>query len=1176
MNQNEGTYDESLLLMMERHGYIEETYYTFSYSPVPNDKGGVGGIFCANTDDTQRIIGERQLTLLRELASRTVLAKSLDELFKQSSESLASNSWDLPFTAIYMIEDAGQSIRLAGASGIEVDHPAAPQKVRLSDSVFWPFKQVIKTGQAVVVEDLEKNFKSLPMGAWNNSPHQAVVVPISQSGQNGTAGVLIVGLNPFRLFDEGYKGFINLIAGQLAANVADVQAYEEERKRAKALAEIDRAKTAFFSNVSHEFRTPLTLMLGPIQDVLNKDENHLLAEDRELLTVAHRNALRLQKLVNTLLDFSRIEAGREQATYRPTNLSNYTAELASNFRSAIEKAGLVLTVDCPPIPELIYIDQEMWEKVVLNLISNAFKHTFKGEIKVSIAWGEGDVELTVQDTGIGIPPDQLPHLFKRFHRVLNARSRTHEGSGIGLALVSELVKLHAGEVTVDSKVEEGTKFSISIPAGKNHLPHDRIVEDPTAGLNLSEARSFIEEALRWLPEDSETLKKPANGFQSVMEPGALQEPLVGEDISKARIVLADDNADMREYVRRLLAPYCYVEAVRNGREALEAAQVNPPDLILSDVMMPEMDGFELLKRLRDDSNLRHIPVILLSARAGEEARVDGLLAGADDYLTKPFSARELLAHVRTNLKLFKVRREAQDAIKISEARLRAIVETTPECIKIVGRDGTLQYMNKAGICMVEADSAAAVSGACVFDIIAPEHRESWIEKHNRICQGESMVWEFDIIGLQGSRRWMETHAVPLSNPDGTFSQLAVTRDITQRKQLEAAIRESEEHYRFVSNSTPVMLWITDGSHRCTYLNQTWLDFTGQKLEEGLGTGWLKAAHPEDRDSAGEVFIAAANDRRPFSLDYRLKRKDGEYRWAVDSGAPLFDKNGEFLGYTGYVVDIHDRKIAEQQLQILTRELASRNEDLAAANEEIQTSIEELADKNNALTAINSDLDNFIYTASHDLKSPIANIEGLVHALERSLKTESKQKEVVPKLISMIYSSVERFKTTIGDLTEITKLQKELQEVPTEIDLKEIIESVKMDLDQQIMEANALLIIDIDSCERIKFSKKNLKSIIYNLLSNAVKYRSPERRAHIQITCESLHEYVVLVVTDNGLGFNVSATNKVFSMFKRLHVHVEGSGIGLYIVKKIVDDAGGKIEVQSEVDNGATFKIYFRK
>jgi signal transduction histidine kinase len=669
MTTNEGTYDEALLLIMERNGYREETYYTFSYSPVPNDTGEAGGILCANTDDTQRIIGARQLALLRELAACTTDARSIDEVCGRCIQSLETDPRDLPFALLYLQDPSGR-MTLEGCSGIGTNHA---ESIRAAS--VWPVEQVLRTHAPALVTDLT-SLGSLPNGAWDCPPHQAVVLPIAPSGKTGRAGVLVAGLNPYRLLDDGYQGFLGLVAGQIAAAIANAQAYEEERRRAEALAELDRAKTAFFSNVSHEFRTPLTLMLGPLEELLARDE--LLAsrqgENRPLIEVAYRNGLRLLKLVNSLLDFARIEAGRVQADYQPTDLAAFTADLASSFRSATEKAGLRLIVSCAPLAQPVYVDRDMWEKVALNLISNAFKFTLEGEIAVRLESSHHGAmaKLTVHDTGTGIPLQEMPRLFERFHRVEGARGRTHEGTGIGLALVQELVKLHGGSIFVESELGSGSTFTVHVPFGTAHLPPDQVGAVSTGASTATRAEAYVDEALGWLP---------ANGQQKIADtsrPSYLAPVSLLDGGTKAslrgRVLLADDNADMRDYVSRLLSSHFEVAAVSDGKEALDHALNDPPDLILSDVMMPGLDGFALLKALRTEPSTSTLPVILLSARAGEESRVEGIEAGADDYLVKPFTARELLARVTTHLAMSRLRRQAAER----ERELRQDAEAARE------------------------------------------------------------------------------------------------------------------------------------------------------------------------------------------------------------------------------------------------------------------------------------------------------------------------------------------------------------------------------------------------------------------------------------------------------------------------------------------------------------------
>lgn len=571
---------------------------------------------------------------------------------------------------------------------------------------------------------------------------------------------------------------------QLKASNDELERREKELMLLnERLHELDRIKTSFFSNVSHEFRTPLTLMLGPIEDVLH--DANTTPENRARMDIACRNALRLLKLVNNLLDFARVEAGRAQATFQPTDLSMLTKELASMFNSATSKVKLKLTVDCQPLPELVYVDRDMWEKIVLNLLSNAFKHTFQGEIQVRLRWKQDHVELTLGDTGVGIPAEQLPYLFERFHRVPNARSRTHEGSGIGLALVSELVKLHSGKIDVYSEMDQGTTFTVSIPTGKAHLPAEQIAVEMNPVLPMSRTQPFVEEALRWLPQETKgVLQKPDEILR-------WQKP-EGKTI---RVLLAEDNPDMRNYVFRLLEPYCELEAVSNGVEALVAVRRQQPDLILSDILMPEMDGFELLSRLKTDPALKTIPVILLSARAGEEARVEGLQAGADDYLIKPFNARELLARVRSNLnlELHRARQEAEEAQHDSEERYKSLFNQAAAGIAQTDLNGRFLLVNQR-YCEMVGRSLDELLGLRMQDITHPEDRQGNLQLFEQaVTDGLPFVIEKRYLCPNGSHIWVRNHVSLVRDNQGKAQGiLAISQDITDRKSAEMALEAAQE------------------------------------------------------------------------------------------------------------------------------------------------------------------------------------------------------------------------------------------------------------------------------------------------------------------------------------------------------------------------------------------------
>jgi signal transduction histidine kinase len=800
LNEGRATWNESVLLIMERYGYREETYFTFSYSPVPNDAGGVGGIFCAVIEDTRRVIGERQLALLRDLAAKTADARTWQEACAQSAEAMSANPRDLPFAMIYIVEPDGSGLSLAAASGIERGHPAAPEVVGLAEQTPWPFAAVLDGRDIVAVENLRAVGRApLPTGAWPEPPTRAALLPLAATGQTGRSGVLVVGLNPLRMFDDGYRNFLTLVGGQIAASMASAQAYEEEKKRAESLAELDRAKTAFFSNISHEFRTPLTLMLGPVEDLLAQPDTDVTPATKGQLEIMQRNSLRLLKLVNTMLDFSRIEAGRIQAHYEPVDLATYTAELAGVFRAAIERAGLRLIVTCTPLPEPVYMDRDMWEKIVLNLLSNAFKFTLEGEIEIRLDATGGQACLTVRDTGVGIPAEEMPRIFERFHRAKETRGRTYEGTGRGLALVQELVKLHGGTVRAESVLHEGSRFTVTVPLGTAHLDPQRIGTPSDPAPSKMGAEAFVQEALRWLP-DAERDDEPV---WTQDDPAPTSGPLAHRSGDahlqgpRPRILWADDNADMREYVRRLLGKRFEVEAVADGQAALEATRATLPDLVLADIMMPRLDGMGLLRALRSDAGLRDLPVILLSARAGEEARIEGMEAGADDYLVKPFSARELLARVESHVRLARLRREANKALRDSEKQLAAILEQLPVSVGVVDTDGRVTLANALWRAYIpqqlpSRDPERLPRWRAFSHDGTPIPPSDW--PGARVLRGRS-VSGMDFLHTRddGHESWLRVSAAPFRDASDTLiGAICVMEDITARKQADLALQRAHD------------------------------------------------------------------------------------------------------------------------------------------------------------------------------------------------------------------------------------------------------------------------------------------------------------------------------------------------------------------------------------------------
>jgi PAS domain S-box-containing protein len=767
MRTGEAFWAKDHLFFLERHGYSEETYFDVSYDPVRDETGGVGGVFCIVSETTGRVLGERRLRTLRELGV-DVTAKSEADVVAHAATVLAENPADVPFVLLFLVEETGAVARVVERVGVAPDEVVVPDRVELTTAGACAsvMQAALHAGTA-----READRGAFVAAAPTAAAPRVLVVPLLSGAQ--PLGLLVVGPSRHLELTGPYRDFIDLVAARLASSIAGVRAYEQERRRAESLAELDRAKTAFFSNVSHEFRTPLTLLLGPLEELLRAPAT---SPDRQAararVEVAHRNAMRMLRLVNTLLDFSRLEAGRVHAVYEPTDVGAYTADLASAFRSLIEGGGLRFVVHCPAGVAEAFIDRGMWEKVVFNLLSNAFKHTFAGEIRVTVDKADQRIALTVADTGTGIAAAELPHIFERFHRVQNARARTHEGTGIGLALVAELVKLHGGTVEVASAVDRGTTFVVALPTGSAHLPAAHVSAGRAPDAIAVDPAPYVEEARRWLLDDDARAVAPARGHAG---------------IQGGRIVVADDNADMRDYVSGLLGEYWSVEAVSDGAAALAAIRKEPPDLVVADAMMPGLDGFQLLAAVRSDPRTSTIPVMLLSARAGEESRVEGLDAGADDYLAKPFSARELVARVNAHLKMAAARRRFAIDLEHERAKLETVLRQMPAGVVIVDAEtGRVILANEAaGRILGPAVSGQSTASFPPERLLRPDGtvytRDEWPVMRS-LRTGEVVADEqVRVVGENGSVVVLSVSSAPVPDREGRIMAAVILfQDVTER------------------------------------------------------------------------------------------------------------------------------------------------------------------------------------------------------------------------------------------------------------------------------------------------------------------------------------------------------------------------------------------------------------
>ena len=1124
----EATWMEDLQLEIMRYDRLEEVHYAFAYSPVPDETvpSGIGGVLGTVHEITEQVIAQRRGLVLRDLGSRSGEGKTAEEACKIAAMTLASYPQDVPFALVYLLTRDRKHAHLAGAAGIEMGKAESPLEIDLREEaargITWPIAETARSEAMQIVNDLQwKDSSPLP-GPWADPPSSAVVWPIRSNIAHQLAGFLVLGVSARLRFDDRYRDFCELITSQVAVSIANARAHEEERKRAQALAEIDRAKIEFLSNVSHEFRTPLTLILGPLEDEMRKNP-----EGRERLKIAHRNSLRLLKLVNALLDFARIEDGRTDAVYEPTDLAAATAELAGVFRSAIEKAGLRLLVDCPPLPEEVYVDREMWEKIVLNLLSNAFKFTFEGEIKVSLFSRRDKVELSVSDTGCGIPPAELSHIFERFHRVRGRRSRTQEGTGIGLSLVQELAKIHGGESRVRSVEGQGTTFTVTIRTGRAHLPEERLGGRRPLISGRIGAMPFVEESLRWLPDDVSTSASGLSGetdftMSAVISRGQKESP---------RIIFADDNADMRDYVRHLLAQRYEVEAVPDGQMALERILADPPDLVLSDVMMPRLDGFGLLRRLRADERTRTLPFIMLSAREGEEARIEGLSGGVDDYLIKPFSARELVARIGTHLEMAKLRREAATALQESERRFRELADNAPVMIWVADNCGNTEFANRTYLKYFEI-SLADVTGQRWKDLVHPDDYESYCKEFLAAsAAGRPFRTECRVRRGDGEWRWVNSWAVPRSSKsERQPGMVGCSVDVTDRVRGEERIRELGA---IVESSEDAIFGKTLGGI-ITSWNKGAERIYGFAAHEVVGES-VSILLPSGREhELLQVLRTVASGESIDSYETVHRRKNGQEIQMFLTVSPICNLAGQIIGASTVGRDVTERKRIE-------RELLESQERLREANEQLHV-------LSSRLFRIQEDERRHLARELHDQMGQTLTAAKIDLQAAKHLRKRTAIMQRLGESVAVLDWLLEQAR----------RLSLELR--PPLLDDLGLVPALRCYLDQQTRRAGlhvkffadqALERFDVDietACFRV--AQEAVTNVVRHARAQTVSvelYRAPE----------ALH----LIARDDGIGFDVATAQ-------------QGATLGLLGIRERVALVGGEFDCKSILGGGTEVHAFF--
>jgi len=1112
--QGEGTYITDQRMFLDRYGYLEETWMTFSFAPIRDESGGVGGIFHPITETTEKMLSGRRTKVLRDLGAGVGKAKNISEIGSISKSLYDTYELDIPFLLFY--KKNGEVCELISSAGVEEDSAVAP-KIINSDLDIYPLAE-LSSAHHFIVDSLDEKFGQFNAGPYENSPGSAIMLPIRISGQSGLFGFVVAAVSACRALDDDYLNFYGQLAATFNTAVSNVYAYEQEQKRAEALAEIDRSKTAFFSNVSHEFRTPLTLMLGPLEELLSAE--NLSGNERGHIEASHRNALRLLKLVNNLLDYSRVEAGRVRAVYRPLDLSELTEDLASSFRSIIEKAGIKLLVDCDRLNGEYFLDQQMWEKIVLNLLSNAFKYTLDGSIKVRLFERGTSVVLQVEDTGVGIPEKELPNMFQRFHRIENTAGRTHEGTGIGLSLVDELVKLHGGTISVESVEGKGSLFAIVIPSGSMHLSSDQVSAAAIDPLPLSLKGAFIKEAASLLEDNFE--------FSDAAEENGMLESYDRELDHSTRILIVDDNSDMRSYLKRLLEPHFLVSTASNGQEALDQISLDMPALVLSDIMMPVIDGKQMLFKLRSETATQRLPVIFLSARAGEEAKIDGIETGADDYLVKPFSAAELLTKIRAQIHMARTRNHAEQQLRsvLVQAPVAMAIYRGPDHVIELANSRMLDYWGRKELQVLGLKFATALP-----ELEAQGFSEIMDRVYNtgeRFVSSESAVELLRFGNLQTI--YVNLTIEPLFDESDAINGLvAVAADVTEQVSGRKAVEDLNTRLGLAINASAMGIWQSEISSGKLILSDIAREIHG--IPKNVDLSYFDAIDqlivPQDRERVSNAIDEAIKHKARFDIDCQILPMDGSVpKWINSTGLIELDASGNAVSVIGTILDITEIKKDELR-------------------------------KN-----------DFIGMVSHELKTPLTSLNGFAQLGMR--QAERMGEKNISMLFQKALAQVGKMSRMINGFLNVSQLESgKIVLSRSRFDLGglilEVVEDVKLASPGEVFEV---------ACQEVKVDadRDKVGTVLANLLSNAVKYG--KTNTIITVNCETFNNRVRVSVHDQGMGIKPLDLEKLFDRFYRVEnaqtQHIAGFGIGLYLSAEIIERHGGRIWAESEFGNGATF------
>ncbi|KAG9051351.1 hypothetical protein FS837_008446 [Tulasnella sp. UAMH 9824] len=1142
----------------------EEVYHSWAYIPITAENGSVGGFYNTTFEGTSKILYERRIQILRALGDKTALARSREE-FAQAMRSFLSEDAqrDIPFVAFYFnVVDASPKYsrdaenkyphrnrirvtstlafkigvpeghtaipdrqvhfldpttlrpvlpfvgkRVGGSPGSTLDARSLPDDSTVvgntpsesdaaielekdpinTDDVAWPFFDVFNAKKPLHITDLPSSIGKgfgFRKDGWNDVPREAIVMPIAAEGDEVPIAVMVFGLNTRRPYDQEYQTWIGLLHMTLSSTLTATLGREAELKKAEQLAQLDAAKTSFFSSASHELRTPLTLIAGPVHEALRLTTD---AAVKEQLSLTTRNIERLQKLVDSLMDFTRVEGGRMYGRFKPTDLADFTTDLAELFRNPIEKNQVKFVVTSDRKNEATaYVDHDLWEKIVFNLVGNAFKYTLAGQVHVHFKYRPGWAEFSVTDTGCGIVDNEQERVFDRFHRS-SATARSHEGTGIGLALTRELVKLHGGYITLESTPEDednpeaphGSTFTVHIPLGYEHLPSANIEKDTAVSTPAgprSYGRAVIEEAKGWnktLRDDkdpSESGGSESNAQSNGDSSRSAEFSGIFRFSPEDTILIVDDKA-------------------QNGIDGLVAVEEQSPDLVLSDVMMPGMDGIQFVNTVRERPTISWIPIILLTAKSAEEAQVEGLTSGADDYISKPFKTQELIARVHLHMNLGKRKRELMSLFEERTKEIKIVSDLSPVGIFRTDSQGEMTYTN---------------------------------------------------------RRWHEITDYPSNQPLTNWLwnvhlefQKAVL-DLTSR-----VLKTGE-----------------GGSLEIRWQNERWTQLQVEKIANGLiGT----VTDVSDRHLYEAARIAQAQEREAIA---QIRAADAEQQRA----------------------EADERRRAQELLvDVTSHELRQPVSAILNCSQLVRTNLSNLADMLRKSGAA-----PFVPTTSL-----LKQIQEDLDALDSIYQCGLSQERIANDVLSLSRLQLDTLSIHNTDFQLVPELQQILSIFANELKMK------KINLDVKVGRSVTALKIDRVSSDRTRFAQ-----VLTNLMSNAIKFTdiapisnrqisvelevspdppqlnaciAPSLPTNVEDVAEKVKNpgtllYIYVAVRDTGPGLKPGDLALLFQRFQQgsnSHEVFGGSGLGLFVSRKLCELMGGNIDVDSVYGEGATFRFYLK-